>query len=195
MKKHIFTLLACLALTLPAQASVQRSADYEQGNTLGIGLYGMAYDYGWEFLSLGLAASSSPTATFGNPLSDPIRLSTRLLGRFYQQDGLSAAALVGLQFDPGRPGTRAYLTPDLGVSVGYDFREFDAPFAVRLNISLALSGQTQLFYPGSEPAPVGNIFQRLAFGPNTSFEVAWLPSDNLEFTLGGGTLLGMRLKF
>ncbi|MBF2055534.1 MAG: hypothetical protein IGS03_18950 [Candidatus Sericytochromatia bacterium] len=187
-----------LGLAQPAQASIQRSGDFENGHTLGVGLYGVAYDYGWEFLSIGLSASSSPAATLGNPLSDPLRLSTRVLGRFYQQEGLSAAVLAGLQLDPGQPGNRAYLTPDVGLAVGYDFREFDVPFAVRFNLSLAVSQQVNGFYPSGpegEPPPVGNFLQRVTFGPSTSLEVAWMPSEKLEFTLGGGTLLGMRLKF
>lgn len=194
----VLTLAISIGISQPAQASIQRSGDFENGHTLGVGLYGVAYDYGWEFLSVGLSASSSPAATLGNPLSDPLQLSARVLGRFYQQEGLSAAVLAGLQLDPGQPGNRAYLTPDVGLAVGYDFREFDVPFAVRFNLSLAVSQQVNSFYPsypGEEAPPVGNFLQRVTFGPSTSLEVAWMPSDKLEFTLGGGTLLGMRLKF
>ncbi|MBF2055530.1 MAG: hypothetical protein IGS03_18930 [Candidatus Sericytochromatia bacterium] len=199
MKRIVLSLTAPVSLSLPVtllslpvEASVQRSADFDKGSSLGLGLFGVAYDYGWEFLSLGLSAAS-PNST-SNVLSTPLRLNTRVVARFYQAEGLSAAVLAGVTLDPGLPGSRAYLTPDLGLSIGYDFREFDAPFAVRLNLSLAISqAQLQDTWQGSQPA--SNFLQRLTFGPQTSLEVAWMPSDHLEFTAGGGTLLGMRLKF
>lgn len=200
MKRIALSLTAFLSLSLPvlllappAEAAIQRSADFDNGSSLGLGLYGLAYDFGWEFLSIGLSAAS-PTTT-GNPLTSPLRLNTRVLGRFYQAEGLSAAVLAGVTLDPGSPGSRAYLTPDLGLSIGYDFREFDVPFAVRLNLSLAVSQQTGVQYGWQDPQPASNFLQRLTFGPQTSLEVAWMPNDNLELTLGGGTLLGMRLKF
>ena len=117
----------------------------------------------------------------------------RALGRFYQENGLSAALLGAVTFNPGQPGSRATLRPDLGLSVGYDFREFDFPFALRLNLTLAVNDARV----GSieDPQPVPNFFQRLGFGPSTSFEVAWMPTENFELTTGGGTILGMRLKF
>lgn len=200
--------LVCLtALTLSfagfsAQASIQRGADFDDGSSLGVGLYGLSYDYGWEFLSLGLSTASSASSSLSNPLNTSLRINSRVLGRFYQEEGLSAAVLAGVTLDPGTPGGRAYLTPDLGLAIGYNFREFDLPFAVRLNLSLAISQPSKLSYVydpygHSEPLqqPSGHFLQRLTFGPQTSFEVAWMPNDNLELTLGGGTLLGMRLKF
>lgn len=183
------------ALSPQALAATQRSADFDAGNTVGLGLYGLSYDYGLGWFSVGLAAQSSVASTLGNPLADPIQLSTRMAGRFYEEEGLSAAVIAGLYFDPGQPGSRAYLTPDLGLSVAYDFREHNFPFALRLNLSLAISDRTS-YYPVSEDyAPKSNFFQKLSFGPGTSLELAWMPTDNFEVTLGGGTLLGMRLKF
>lgn len=197
MKRSLLTVCSLLCLTLPAQAAIQRSADFSEGQSLGLGLYGASYDYGIGGFSAGVAISGNVTTSLLPDTYNSLKSSLRLLGRFYQADGLSAAVLGGLQFDPGMPGSRAYLTPDLGVAIGYDFRQFEAPFAVRLNVSLAL--REDRFYASPTPegssAANGNFFQRLGFGPNTSLELAWLPSDNLEVTLGGGTLLGMRLKF
>ncbi len=202
-KKATLTVLAAtslLASTLftgsQAQAAIQRSADFEEGSTIGIGIYGMSYDYGIGFFSAGLSAQSSASLNFGNPMSQPLKPSLRLLARFYQLEGLSAGVLAGATYDPGFPGSRAYLTPDLGLSVGYDFRVHNAPFALRLNLTLAV-GDGRGAYPINDydALPSGNFFQRLSFGPLTSLELAWMPSEHFEVTLGGGTLMGMRLKF
>lgn len=189
--------LVISALSLqPAQAAIQRSADFSEGHSVGIGLYGLSYDYGIGFFSAGLVASSAASFSLGNPFGQPIKPGLRLLGRFYQQDGLSAGVLGGLTFDPGNVGDRAYLTPDLGLGVAYDFKQFNVPVALRLNISVALGqSRSYSYYPGEDPQPQGNLFQRLMFGPNTSLELAWMPTDKLEVTLGGGTILGMRMKF
>ncbi|MGV3523275.1 MAG: hypothetical protein ACO1RX_03575 [Candidatus Sericytochromatia bacterium] len=196
MKRILITACSLLCLTLPAQAAIQRSADFSAGQTLGLGLYGASYDYGIGGFSAGLAISGNVSSSLLPDTYNPLKSSLRLMGRFYQQDGLSAAVLGGVQFDPGIPGNRAYLTPDLGVGVAYDFRQFEAPFVVRLNVSLALREDRFYASPGPEAVTQsGNFFQRLGFGPQTSLELAWLPSDNLEVTLGGGTLLGMRLIF
>lgn len=198
MKNFVLSLLAFGLLCQPALAATQRSADFEAGNTVSLGLYGLSYDYGIGWFSAGISAQSPPSATLSNPLSEPIQLSTRLLGRFYQKDGLSAGVLASLHFDPGQPGSRAYLIPDLGLSVAYDFRQYEIPLALRLNLSLAISDRNS-YYPGmgdsDQSNPTGNFFQKLSFGPGTSLELAWMPSDNFEITVGGGTLMGMRLKF
>ena len=151
---------------------------------------------------MGLQAGSRSAAQALYPSSyTTLNLSTRMMARVYQEDGLSAGIIAGLQLDPGTPGDRAYLTPDLGVAIAYDFSQFNWPFAIRMNLTLAISDRNvgYVSYPSSgnsdysEPTP--NLLQRLSFGPQTSFELAWLASENLEITTGGGTLLGMRLKF
>ncbi|MGV3523273.1 MAG: hypothetical protein ACO1RX_03565 [Candidatus Sericytochromatia bacterium] len=194
------SLFSLSCLSLPAQAALQRSADFSEGHSIGLGLYGLAYDYGIGGFSAGLSVASAYGSFYSPNLSEPLKPGLRLVGRFYEQDGLSAAALAGLQFDPGYPGNRSYLTPDLGVAVAYDFRQFDVPLAIRMNLSLALREDRTISFltgpSGSEQTqPQGNVFQRLGFGPNTSLEVAWFVNDNFEVTAGGGTLLGMRLKF
>lgn len=204
IKKHIAgTLLCALALlppaAAPASAAIQRSADFSQGQTVGLGLYGLSYDYGIGFFSAGLSAQSPASLSLGNPLNSPLKPGLRLAARFFELEGLSAAVIGGLLFDPGRSGERAYLTPDLGMGIAYDFRKFNFPFALRMNLTLALSDSRNSpivpVYGDDYVAPAGNFFQRLSFGPQTSFELAWLPTDQLEVTLGGGTLLGMRMKF
>lgn len=180
-----------------AQAAIQRSADFSEGSTLGIGLYGLSYDYGIGGFSAGLNVSSS--ASYGansySPFNSPLRPSLRLMGRVYQQEGLSAGIFGGLFFDPGNVGERAYLVPDLGLGIAYDFKQFNVPLALRLNMSVAL-GDPRRSYSNPEDSPVSaNFFQRLMMGPNTSLELAWLPTETLEVTLGGGTLVGMRMKF
>ncbi|PKL75656.1 MAG: hypothetical protein CVV27_14250 [Candidatus Melainabacteria bacterium HGW-Melainabacteria-1] len=190
------TLSLCfLCAVTPAQAAIQRSADFEDGHAIGIGLYGLSYDYGIGFFSAGLSAGSPASYSLGNPLANPLRPSLRLFARFYEQAGLSAGLFTGLNFDPGTPGERAYLIPDLGLGVAYDFRQFNLPFALRLNLSLALNDSRNRYYSPDSSYPTPNFFQRLTFGPQTSLELAWMPSDQFEVTLGGGTLLGMRMKF
>lgn len=199
MKLH--TLFAALMLSLSlasnARAAIQRSADFSQGSSLGLGLYGLSYDYGLSAFSAGLAIQSPASGSLGNPLADALRLNLRLAGRFYQQDGLSMAVIGGVLYDPGRSGDRSYLIPDLGLGLAYDFRNFQIPFALRLNLTLAANDTRNRSFPtdpsGAIDAP--NFLQSLSFGPQTSIELAWLPTDNLEVTLGGGTLLGMRFKF
>lgn len=210
MKRILLTFMCSASLALisqtslfsqPAQAAVQRSADFEEGHGLGVGLYGLSYDYGVSWFSIGLQAGSRSAAQSLYPNAyTTLNLSTRMLARVYQQDGLSAGVIAGLQLDPGTPGERAYLTPDLGVAIAYDFSQFEWPFVIRMNLTLALSERSLNPYPSypgnddySQPSP--NLLQRLVFGPQTSLELAWLASKNLEITAGGGTLLGMRLKF
>ncbi len=210
MKRLLLTLICSASLALvsqasmfsqPAHAAVQRSSDFEAGHTLGVGLYGLSYDYGVSWFSIGLQAGSRSAAQSLYPSSyTTLNLSSRLMARVYQEDGLTAGVIAGLQLDPGSPGDRAYLTPDLGVAIAYDFSQFEWPFVIRMNLTLALSERNTAFYGGpvsssdySQPSP--NLLQRLIFGPQTSLELAWLASENMEITTGGGTLLGMRLKF
>lgn len=211
MKRILFTLICSASLALvsqapffspPAQAAVQRSSDFEAGHTLGAGLYGLSYDYGISWFSIGVGVGSRTAALSFIPSAyTAMNLNTRLLARVYQHEGLSAGVIAGLQLDPGLPGDRAYLTPDLGVSIAYDFSQFEFPFVVRMNLTMAISDRNFNYptYPDDDSRlvsqPSANLLQRLVFGPQTSLEVAWLASKNMEITAGGGTLLGMRLKF
>lgn len=191
------SLLAGLALqAAPAQAAIQRSADFSQGSAVGIGIYGLSYDYGIGFFSAGLAIQSQSSFSFSNPLNNPLRPSLRLAARFYQNRGLSADVLGGLLFDPGYVGERSLLVPDIGLGVAYDFRKaFKLPFALRMNLTLGVNDYSSRYPDNGEPGQQANFFQKLGFGPQTSVELAWLPTKDLEITLGGGTLLGMRMKF
>jgi hypothetical protein len=204
MKKHLKTLTLSLSLCMaallaqPTQAAIQRSSDFSQGHAIGVGLFGLAYDYGVGPFSIGAAFSSDAVYSFS--ASSRLRPSVRALWRFMEQDGLSAGILAGVQYDPGSPGGRAYLTPDLGVGMAYNFKIFDLPTALRLNLTLALSNNSTNYYFGSYPTdsntdtPTPNFFQRITIGPMSSLELAFMPSENFEITLGGGTWLGMRLK-
>jgi hypothetical protein len=197
--QSLLSVTLALVVSAPAFASTQRSADFTEGSAVGIGLFGLSYDYGLGPVSLG-ANIGTDLASFNYYGQPALKYNARLLWRVMEMDGLSGGVLAGLQYDPGRPGGRAYLNPDLGFSVAYDFRRFDAPFALRLNVTLGVGSGATNYYPstpdGSAPdTPTANFFQRLTVGPNTSLELAYMPSDNMEITLGGGTWLGMRLKF
>jgi hypothetical protein len=208
MKKMIKTLALSFGLLMatalvqpvqPAQAAIQRSSDFSQGNTIGVGLFGLSYDYGVGPFSIGAAFSSDAIYSFAS--GSRLRPGLRAMWRFMEIDGLSAGVLAGVQYDPGTPGGRAYLTPDLGVGMAYNFKIFDLPTALRLNLTLALSSSSTGYYFGSYPTsnsnvdePTPNFFQRLSIGPMSSLELAFMPSPNFEITLGGGTWLGMRLK-
>lgn len=193
-----FGLLLASTLAQPAHAAIQRSSDFSQGHAIGVGLFGLSYDYGVGPFSIGAAFSSDAVYSFAS--GNRLRPGLRAMWRFMEIDGLSAGILGGVQYDPGTPGNRAYLTPDLGVGMAYNFKIFDLPTALRLNLTLALSASSTRYYFGSYPTdssvdePTPNFFQRLTIGPMSSLELAFMPSQNFEITLGGGTWLGMRLK-
>ncbi len=190
--------LSCLMLApcapymdKPAEAAVQRSADFAEGQTIGIGLYGAAYDYGLGGFSGGLYANTmSYTSSFSPNLNEPPRIGLRLAARSYVDKSLSLGWIGGLHVRqktsnliPGDTTVRNELVPDVGLSVAYSLQEFDIPFILRLNMTLGLSlGES-------------NPLNSLQFGPQTGLELAWVPRENLEITLAGGTLLGMRLTF
>lgn len=176
----------------PVQAAIQRSADFPQGHAIGVGMFGLAYDYGIGALSIG--SSFSGDATYSLSYSARIRPALRALWRFMEMEGLSAGVLAGIQFDPGTVGGRAYLTPDLGVGLAYNFHILEIPMAFRLNLTLALGPGSRASYPDTTDQPTPNLFQRLTIGPLSSMELALMPTQNLEITLGGGTWLGMRIK-
>jgi hypothetical protein len=123
--------------------------------------------------------------------------------RFLQQQNLSAAVVGGVVFDPGQVGGRSYMVPDLGIGVGYRFTLWNLPLALRFNVTLtAEQGQNNPYY-GPVPMPTdpsmvpprGNFLQRLAIGPNTMVGLAYTPSENLEVTVGAGTLVGVRFTY
>ncbi|PIQ25877.1 hypothetical protein COW36_22335 [bacterium (Candidatus Blackallbacteria) CG17_big_fil_post_rev_8_21_14_2_50_48_46] len=178
---------------LPSQAAIQRSADFSPGNTIGVGMFGLSYDYGIGNFSLGTSFNTSMASSFSY---SGLRMlpSVRGMWRFMDMDGLSAGVLAGLQYDPGTVGGRAYLTPDLGVGMAYNFKLFELPMALRLNLTLALGNSYNTYYSDVSDQPVPNLFQRLTIGPQSSLELAIMPNQNLEITFGGGTVLGMRIK-
>ena len=178
--------------TVPAQAAIQRSADFAEGQTLGIGLYGISYDYSAWNLSAGAYALSKQYGSNLTPIFDQSPdLGLRFAARSYAQDGLSVGWIGGLHvssqnvYSAATGGyQRGALVPDLGMSVAYGFNLWELPLAFRLNLTLGFSLLER-----------GDLLQRLQFGPQTGFELAWQPREDLELTVGGGTLLGMRLKF
>ena len=67
--KYYLMALACASLLLTpfqAEAATQRSADFSQGNTVGIGLFGLSYDYGLGPVSLGFDSNSKLTSSLVN---------------------------------------------------------------------------------------------------------------------------------
>jgi hypothetical protein len=177
----------------PVQAAIQRSADFSEGQTLGIGLYGIAYDYSAWNVSVGAYAVSKQYGSNLTPIFDQSPdLGLRFAARSYEQDGLSVGWIGGIHVSSQNTYNntingyqqRGLLTPDLGMSVAYGFNLWELPLAFRLNLTLGFSLLER-----------GDVLQRLQFGPQTGLEVAWQPRKDLEVTLGGGTLMGMRLKF
>lgn len=210
MKQRMISLKAagaCLlatgvcALSAPgALAATLPTADFRPGHTMGVGLAGLSYDYGFSGVSLGASVASANYNNLSNP---QIRLGTRAMVRFLQQQDLSAAVVGGVVFDPGYVGGRSYLVPDLGIGVGYRFTLWNLPLALRFNVTLtAEQGQNNPYY-GPQPMPTdpnmvpprGNFLQRLAIGPNTMVGLAYMPSENLEVTVGAGTLIGVRFTY
>ncbi len=185
--------LAYLSSLAPAHAAIQRSADFSEGHALGIGLYGIAYDYSMWGVSAGAYAVTKQYSSSLTPIFEQSpELGLRLLARSYDKDGLSVGWVGGLHVSSRTDYSdviqdsrqRNILTPDLGLSVAYGFNLWEMPLALRMNLTLGFSLLER-----------GDFFQRLKFGPQTGLELAWQPRQDLEVTVGGGTLLGMRLKF
>lgn len=210
MIKTLTPLLAALltaSLCLPAQAQIIPAADFHRTHNLGIGLTGFSYDAALGNFSLGGMVN-------GNNLgasNQTILLALRALARFYHTDNLSAGLVGGIEYDPGQPGEHANLVPDLGVALAYRFNLQNLaiagspvggfPLVLRLNVTVGPTASSNYNYSVT-PAPQStdvlirpNFFQRLGLGPNTTVALAYQANDNLEITLGGGTLLGMRLSY
>jgi hypothetical protein len=190
--------LGALAPTLNAEAATLGTADFRPGQTIGVGLAGLSYDFAFPRVDLGASLS---TNNWSSPAQGRMLIGTRGLVRFLEQRDLSAALVGGVLFDPGFAGDRSYLVPDLGLGVAYRFNLAGFPLALRFNVTLTVDqGQTQP-YPvpvspeGTITQPRGNVLQRLTTGPNTMVGLAYMPTDNMEITVGGGTLVGVRFTY
>ncbi|MEB3198689.1 MAG: hypothetical protein VKP62_15945 [Candidatus Sericytochromatia bacterium] len=185
----------------PAEASTAPVADFVSGQALGVGLSGVAWDHGFGRGALGLELrSTTPTPDNYN---SRFLAAARGTWRITEDRGLHVGLLGGVTLDPGYGGQRAYLLPDLGVGVAHHFSVLQWPFTLRFNVTLTLDqGQNR----GGYPVPYGedgyatslatrNPLQRLTLGPNTTISLAYAASDRYEVTLGGGTLLGLRIKY
>lgn len=193
-----------LAAQAPAQASTATVADFRPGQTLGIGLAGVSWDYGFNRFAVG--AQIGNPSNLGGGYNSRIKAGTRASWRFLDAQDIKVASLVGVEFDPGMPGGRSYIVPDLGLGVAYTFKLNDVPLTARFNVSLTVDqGQQQGGMPtpmgGAEAGgfydatPRGNLFQRLILGPNTMLGVGLTAMDRYELTLGGGTLVGLRIFY
>lgn len=195
-------LLAALALGLFAEAATAsslQSADFRPGHTMAIGLAGLSYDYAFHNISLGLGVLSG---TESKPMP-----TVRGLMRFFEAEGTSAAVLAGVTARPASYGNTQSIAPDLGLSLAHRFAFGNGNVAVagqplsafrftlRVNMTLTAAPRNAFYIVPGDPAPLGNLFQRLNLGPQTSIALAVDQSEHLELTLGGGTLVGMRVIF
>lgn len=192
--------LGSMALAPTAHAVTAPIADVSTGQMLGVGLAGLSWDYGWQNHALGLEIRS--TSPFPTGPQDRFLLGSRGVWKIGGTSDFSVAAVGGIQLDPGVPGNRAYLVPDAGLGVSYRVKVGDMSVALRFNVTLTLDqGQSNgvmpyPVYPDGYSTPVsGNLLQRLTLGPNTTLAVALRPEDRYEITVGGGTLLGLRLRY
>ncbi len=214
MKKQMIALaMIGTCLNLPqAKAATQRSADFYQGSTVGIGLFGLSYDYGLGPISLGVDSNSKLNTSlgiFGSGYGgNNLKFSTRALWNVMQTDKITGAFLIAAHYDPGDIGqNNPAFVPEMGFSIAY--RILDSPFLIRLNTTVGYNAYLKGYlYPSpSYPGELGsdsndrpqeleaNFLQKFGVGPGTSFELAYQPDENSEITIGGGSLLGMRLKF
>ena len=203
--RRLAPLAATLALAwqAPALAATAPVADFRPGQTLGIGLAGVSWDYGWDRLALG-AQIGNPSA-WNNSWNSRIKAGTRATFRFLDAQDIKVASLVGVEFDPGVPGGRSYVVPDVGLGVAYTFKWNDVPLTARFNVSLTVDqGQQQgnmpmpaIYSPddGFGAAPRGNVFQRLMLGPNTMLAFGLTAMERYELTIGGGALVGLRIHY
>lgn len=202
--KHLrLTALAtalALSISAPAVAATAPVADFAPGQTLGIGVSGLSWDYGFSKASLGVQiVGRNPTGGSDNRFIG----SARGVWRFANLDELQVGALAGVAFDPGVIGGRSYLVPDLGVTAAYRFVLLQFPLIARFNVSLTVDqGQNGYAYPGFASSdnsmaevPRGNLLQRLVLGPNTAVSLAYAPDDRYQLVLGGGTIVGLRVHF
>lgn len=206
LSRPTHTLLAAVLLTglaaAPARAATAPIADTPVGQNLALGLSGVSWDVGRERWSAGLELrNTTPLPGASNRFLASARATTRLV----ELPDLRIAAVGGVQLDPGQVGGRAYVVPDLGLGMAYHFRPWGVPFALRFNVTLTVEqGQGG---GGVVPVPYypdggvgfggvqGNWVQRLTLGPNTTASLAFSPNDRYELVLGGGTLIGLRVRY
>ncbi len=220
IKKHLkqytlaLTAFFVLGMGNQAQAATQRSADFSQGNTVGIGLFGLSYDYGIGPVSVGFDSNSKYTSSLGIYTGsgfggNNLKFSSRALWKVMETEKIIGAAIVAAHYDPGDiGGNNQAFVPEVGFSIAY--RILDSPFLIRLNTTVGYNhnlrgyaggpyGMPAPVAPGEEPAEPqmvdATFLQKFGVGPGTSFELAYQPDENSEITLGGGSLIGMRLKF
>ena len=185
------TLLLSTSFTRGAEASLQSRLDIEQGHSLGIGMFGLSYDYGFDNFSLGASISSQQYGLLpGSSIHSNFITNLRGNWRLYNQDGLQLGLIGGTTIDSGFTGDRSYLKPDIGLGMAYQFKLWDLPMALRLNIAWTVQPEQDFIGVRST-----NFLQRVGLGPSTGLEVAFKPSEKMEFTLGGGSIMGMRLRF
>ena len=207
MKKQI---LALALFTAETQAATQRSADFSQGNTVGIGLFGLSYDYGLGPVSLGFDSNAKINSSLsvyggGGFGGNTLKFSSRGLWKVMETEKITGAFIAAAHYDPGDIGqNNPAFVPEVGFSIAY--RILDTPFLIRLNTTVGYNSTLKgTVYPDystginetpAEPREVeANFLQKFGVGPGTSFELAYQPDENSEITLGGGSLIGMRLKF
>lgn len=191
MTKRLLPLLAVAALfavATPAQASTVPAADFGAGSRLGLGFAGLSYDHAFGDTLVGAALNSDGMPTG----SSRFKLGVRGLHRFLSLNGVKVGAIAGLQYDPGVPGQRAYLVPDLGLSFAYTFPG-EVPVSLKVNLTLTVDQYTSV--DPLNPVPRGNVLQRLTFGPTSMFGGEVQLNEHLALTLGGGTLAGVRLNY
>lgn len=197
--------LALASVPLPTQAATAPVADFTSGQTLGVGLPGVSWDYGFK---QGFAGATIGYPTTGVTPVQRIKAGLRGGWRIVQDGDLSLASLAGLEFDPGPIGGRAYMVPDVGLGAAYHFQLWSTKLVIRFNVTLTVDQGQNLNYamPMPQPSgyygdsytpttPTGNLFQRLTFGPNTMVGLGFTPAENYELTLGGGTIIGLRVRY
>ena len=214
MQKHLIAIALMtgfMGFQQHAQAATQRSADFSQGSTVGIGLFGLSYDYGLGPVSLGFDSNSKLTSgigIYGSGMSGNIlKFSTRGLWRVMETEKFTGAFIAAAHYDPGDIGqNNPVFFPEAGFSIAY--RILDSKFLIRLNTTVGYNSTLKgTVYPTYAPDNLemtaheeakeveASFLQKFGVGPGTSFELAYQPDENSEITLGGGSLIGMRLKF
>lgn len=190
-------LLIALSLVLstswfqPAQAALNSHMDSENGHTLSIGVFGLSYDYTYENFSIGTSFNTQqyqllPTPNYG--YGSNFNANLRSTWKWLKTDDLTLGLVGGATVISGSPGERSYFQPDLGLGMAYQFSLWNLPMALRLNIAWTIQED-------NEYNQATNILQRIGLGPSSGIEFAMKPAENMEITLGGGSILGMRLKF
>lgn len=206
---HLLQALATTALLVglaapAALAATAPIADTPAGQNLAFGLSGVSWDLARDRWSAGLELrNTTPLPGSSNRFLGSVRGTTRIV----DLPDLRISALGGVQLDPGQVGGRAYIVPDLGLGMAYHFRPWGVPFALRFNVTLTVEQGQSGGGPMPTPMPYtpdggaglgmvqGNWVQRLTLGPNTTASLSFAPNDRYELVLGGGTLIGLRVRY